>query len=108
MEKTYVTITGLHHYFGVKMFERGMDITLCKDLENDFDNEAIEARIDGLGKIGYVANSINTTLGETQSAGRIYDKFEEKINGKVAFVLEDKNAIIVEFSIQTKDTIGKK
>ena len=59
MEKVFVTVTGLHHYFGVKMFERGMDVILIKDTENDYDTEAIEARMEGLGKIWYVANSVH-------------------------------------------------
>ena len=41
-------------------------------------NEAIVVELDGLGPIGHVANSVNTVLGESYSAGRIYDKFKKK------------------------------
>ena len=42
----------------------------------------------GLGKIGYVANSPYTVLGESYSAGRVYDKKSEEANGKVKFILD--------------------
>ena len=37
-------------------------------------------KMDGLGLIGYVANSPYTVLGESMSAGRLYDKIEETIS----------------------------
>ena len=42
----------------------------------------------GLGKIGYVANSPYTVLGESYSAGRLYDKISEEASGKVKFILD--------------------
>ena len=41
-----------------------------------------------LGKIGYVANSPYTVLGESYSAGRLYDKISEEASGKVKFKLD--------------------
>ena len=38
-----------------------------------YDKEAISVNLAGLGKIGYVANSPYTVLGESYSAGRLYD-----------------------------------
>lgn len=40
-------------------------------------------KMPGLGKIGYVANSICTVLGESYSAGRLYDKFGDTTTGTV-------------------------
>lgn len=54
-----------------------MTIHLIKDPDNEHDNEAIRAEMDGLGKIGYVANSPHTIVGESYSAGRLYDKIDD-------------------------------
>lgn len=43
--------------------------------------------MDGLGKIGYVANSTYTVLGDCFSAGRLYDKIGEKAAAKVKYIL---------------------
>ena len=43
--------------------------------------------MDGLGKIGYVANSTSTVLGDCFSAGRLYDKIGEKAAAKVKYIL---------------------
>jgi hypothetical protein len=40
----------------------------------------------GLGKIGYVANTPCTVLGESMSAGRMYEKMGKKAVGKVKIV----------------------
>jgi hypothetical protein len=37
--------------------------------------------------IGYVANSPYTVLGESMSAGRLYDKIGDEAAGKVLYVL---------------------
>lgn len=100
MGNVFFTVAGLHHYFGVKMFKEGMEVILEKEKENEFDNEAIMVRLPGLGKIGYVANSINTVLGdETYSAGRMYDKFVDKAKAKVTYVIEEKDAIVCELKL---------
>ena len=53
---------------------------------NEYDKEAIKVIYEGLGKIGYVANSSYTVLGDSMSAGRIYDKIGKK--AKVVLVTE--------------------
>ena len=53
---------------------------------NEYDKEAIKVLYEGLGKIGYVANSSYTVLGDSMSAGRIYDKIGKK--AKVALVTD--------------------
>ena len=57
MNSCYITITGLDHYYGDEFIESGMTVKLIKDPENEHDSEAIKVEMDGLGKIGYVANS---------------------------------------------------
>lgn len=51
------------------------------------DKEAILVKIEGLGDIGYVANSPYTVLGESMSAGRIYDKIGDTALGEVLYIL---------------------
>ena len=87
MNKTYFTITGTHHYFGKEFIEPGMEVKLIKESDNEYDKEAIKVELEGLGKIGYVANTPYTALGESMSAGRLYDRIEEVAYGKVKYVL---------------------
>ena len=65
-----------------------MFISRTKETDNEYDREAISINLPGLGKIGYVANSPYTVLGESYSAGRLYDKISEEANGKVKFILD--------------------
>lgn len=89
MKPIYFTITGTKHYFGSDFLEPGMKVKLQKDTQNEFDNEAIAVKMDGLSKIGYVANSPYTILGESYSAGRLYDKINKKATGTVLYVLDN-------------------
>ena len=82
-----ITITGTCHYYGQEFIKPGMKIQLIKDPDNKYDREAIEAEIKGVGKIGYVANSPQTVLGESMSAGRLYDKIGDKAKATVLYVL---------------------
>ena len=49
--------------------------------------KAIKVMLEGLGKIGHVANSTHTVIGESMSAGRIYDKIGNYAYGVVKYVL---------------------
>lgn len=89
MKPIYFTITGTKHYFGSDFLKPGMKVKLQKDTQNEFDNEAIAVKMDGLGKIGYVANSSYTVLGESYSAGRLYDKINKKATGTILYVLDN-------------------
>ena len=82
MAKTYFTLTGTNHYFGVFFLKKGMRVELEKEPDNKYDKEAIRVNMEGLGKIGYVANSAYTVMGESMSAGRLYDKIGEKSRGE--------------------------
>ena len=57
MDKVYFTIAGTHHYYGKEFIESGMEVRLVKEPDNKYDKEAIKVELEGLGKIGYVANS---------------------------------------------------
>ena len=88
MKKIFFTITGTNFRYGKDFMEPGMTVRLVKEPDNDYDNEAIKVEMEGLGQIGYVANSISTVLGESYSAGRIYDKIGDEAEGTVAYVLD--------------------
>ena len=60
-------------------------------------------KAEGLGKIGYVANSIYTVLGESVSAGRLYDKIGDRAAAKV--VLVTSNGILCKVC---KKSLGQK
>lgn len=87
--KYYVTLTGLSHCYGTEPFQVGQKVRLIKEPENKFDHEAIRAELPGLGKVGYVANSTRTVLGDCCSAGRLYDKIGTSVTAKVQYVLCD-------------------
>lgn len=88
MSNIYFTVTGLNHYYGNSFLEKEMIVYLKKEEDNEYDREAISVNLPGLGKIGYVANSPYTVLGESYSAGRLYDKIEDDASGKVKFKLD--------------------
>lgn len=87
MEEMYFTITGCNHYLGNSFMEKGMKIRLEKELDNEYDKEAIQVKVKGLGKIGYVANSPFTVKGESMSAGRLYDKIGDAAKAKIMHVV---------------------
>ena len=86
-KKVYITITGTNHYLGDAFLKKGTKVLLVKDPDNQYDHEAIRVEMEGLGKIGYVANSTYTVLGDSFSAGRLYDKIGEKATAKVRYIL---------------------
>lgn len=92
MKTIYFTITGTNHYYGLDFFEPKMTVHLVKEPENKFDKEAIRVELEGLGKVGYVANSTYIVIGESFSAGRLYDRIGEAAEGQVLYKL--KNGIL--------------
>ena len=73
-EKIYFTIAGMQHYYGMDCVKKNMEVKLVKEPDNEYDKEAIKVEMPGIGHIGYVANSPYTVVGESYSAGRLYDK----------------------------------
>lgn len=88
MEKFYFTLTGTKYYFGSDFLEKGMKIKLKKEPDNAYDKEAIQVKLKGLGVIGYVANSPYTVIGESMSAGRLYDKIGKRAKAKIVLITE--------------------
>ena len=86
-EKNFFTLAGTKHYYGSEFFKPEMRVQIEKEEDNEYDTEAIVVKVEGLGKVGYVANSPFTVLGESMSAGRIYDKIGKKAFGEVVFVM---------------------
>ena len=88
MGKVHFTLTGTNHYYGKEFLNPGMSVKLRKEPDNEYDKEAIRVEFNGLGKIGYVANSPYTVMGDSYSAGRLYGIFKKKAKGKVVLVTE--------------------
>lgn len=88
MSDIYFTIAGTNHWHGQEFIEPGMEVLLKKEPDNEVDKEAIKVEMPGIGQIGYVANSPYTVLGESYSAGRLYDKIQGDVAyGRVLYVL---------------------
>ena len=98
----YFTIVGMNHFYGKEFIEPGMQVKLVKEPENKVDNEAIRVEVEGLGRIGYVANSPYTTIGESFSAGRMYDKIPDGVIGTVKYKLPNGIFCVIE-GIDLKD-----
>ena len=86
--KAFFTLTGTKHYYGSDFLKPGMKLELKKEQDNEYDREAITVNVDGLTQIGYVANSPYTVIGESMSAGRLYDKIGDTAIGEVVFVTD--------------------
>ena len=86
MAKMFITITGTDFEYGSDYLEKGMIVKLIKEPDNKCDKEAIRVELKPFGKIGYVANSVKTVIGECYSAGRLYDKIGDKAKAEICFV----------------------
>ena len=71
------------------VFEKRDGLATGKGADNEYDKEAIKVMMKGLDKIGYVANSPYTMLGDSLSAGRLYDNIGKKAEGKVLYVVNE-------------------
>ncbi len=87
MKKVYFTLTGTNHYYGLDFLKEGDKVKLIKEPDNEYDKEAIRIEFPGLNKIGYVANSPHTVLGDSLSAGHIYELFGKKAKAKVKLIV---------------------
>ena len=87
MADIYFTIAGANHYYGTEFLEPDMKVKLVKEPDNEVDKEAIRVEMPGLAQIGYVANSPYTVIGESYSAGRLYDKFGNNADGVILHIL---------------------
>ena len=102
MKTAYITVTGMNYRYGTDFMEKGMTIRLVKEPDNEYDHEAIMARLPGLGKIGYVANSWRTVNEECMSAGRLYDKIADEAEAEVLYVLPSSMICVVKYGKEGK------
>ena len=86
--KIYFTIAGTNHHYGQDFMKKDMKVSLEKEPDNEYDREAIKVMMEGLGLVGYFANSPYTVLGESYSAGRLYDKIGDTAEGTILYVLD--------------------
>ena len=103
MEKIYFTITGTSHHYGTEFLDSNMEVMLMKEPDNEHDKEAIKVELLGLGLIGYVANSPYTVLGESMSAGRLYDRIGDEARGVVKYVLPQ--GVLCELKTNTSENM---
>ena len=97
----FVTINHLDKFQGAEFFRVGDELTLRKDEDNEFDDEAIAVYDKHDTKSGYVANSVSTVIRGTYSAGRIYDLIKDRIRCSIKFILvEEDKAIGVIYSTE--------
>ena len=87
MNKKYFTIAGVNHHYGSEFMKPEMQVKLTKEPDNEYDKEAIKVEMEGLGIVGYVANSPYTVQGESLSAGRLYDKIGDTATGTIMYVI---------------------
>ena len=86
---------GRHFLYGNRLqpllwdgsFQAENEGNLVHEPDNKYDKEAIRVEARALGKIGYVANSPYTVLGESRSSGRLYDLIDDGATGRVLYVL---------------------
>ena len=86
--KIWFTIAGTCHHYGHDFLEKGMKVRLEKEPDNEYDKEAIKVMLEGLGLIGYVANSFHTVVGESWSAGRLYDRIGDTAEAEVVYITD--------------------
>ena len=90
----FVTVNHLDDYMPIIALKPGDILTMKKDQNNLYDDEAIAVYNEHECKVGYVANSVATVVRGTYSAGRIYDKIEDEQRCKIQFVCSEEGFAI--------------
>ena len=85
----FITIIAFNKFHGSKPLRVNGIVKLVKEPDNKYDTEAIACEMRYFGKIGYVANSVNSVI---MSSGRVYDKIEDEYYARIKFI-SDHNAI---------------
>ena len=95
-EKIYITLNHMDQFKDYPYFiKAGDELTLRKDINNTYDDEAIIAS-KGKTTVAFVANSVHSVARGTFSAGRIYDLVAEEAKCIVRFVLMEEEVAIAE------------
>lgn len=85
----YLTINHLDDFNSVYRFRIGDKLTLKKETDNPYDDEAIAVYDHHKIKCGYVANSVHSVARGTYSAGRILDLLSQEEFCFVRFIFQD-------------------
>ncbi|WP_296784088.1 HIRAN domain-containing protein [Methanobrevibacter sp.] len=88
----YITIIAFNKFHGSKPLRLDGIVKLVKEPDNKYDAEAIACEMRYFGKIGYLANSVNSVIKGCMSSGRVYDKIEDEYFARIKFIT-DHNAI---------------
>lgn len=88
----YITIIAFNKFHGSKPLKLDEIVKLVKEPDNKYDAEAIACEMRYFGKIGYLANSVNSVIKGCMSSGRVYDKIEDEYYARIKFIT-DHNAI---------------
>ena len=86
MKNIFITITGQNHYLGLKPYKVGRIVKIVKDVDNQYDEDAIRVELPFIDTIGYVANSVNTVFAGTCGAGKLYDKIGDYAYARIMFI----------------------
>jgi len=85
----YITFVFGSNYYWWKVLRVGQVLKLVKEPGNTYDYEAIRVECAGIGKVGYVANSVGTVVKGTYSAGRLYDKIKDESYCRILFITKN-------------------
>ena len=82
----YITVIAFDKFYGTKPLKLNGIIKLVKEPDNKYDAEAIACEMRHFGKIGYVANSVNSVIKGCMSSGRVIDKIDDEDFAKIHFI----------------------
>ena len=88
----FITVMAFKNLNGERALKLDGIIKLVKEPDNKYDTEAIACEMRYFGRIGYVANSVNSVIKGCMSSGRVYDKIEDEYFARIKFI-SDHNAI---------------
>ena len=92
---TYITIVGADNYVGIEALKPGTVLSLKKDKNNSYDDEAIMVTGQSEACYGFVANSVQTVARGTHSAGYIYNMISDNSKCELKFILNDSGIAIL-------------
>lgn len=108
MKNIFITITGQNHYLGLKPYKVGRIVKIVKDVDNEYDEDAIRVELPFIDTIGYVANSVNTVFAGTCSAGKIYDKIDDYAYAQIMFITHSSVIALVLSPEEVENSNGSK
>lgn len=85
----FITIRFNCDFINHTQYHTNQKLTLKKDTNNIYDDEAIAVYNENNIKWGYVANSVSSVARGTNSAGYIYQLFGDEITCVVYFITYD-------------------